>query len=45
MRLFTLLLHKGSAELTAYHHKKSGSSILIVSCNRRHLINPTDNIP
>jgi len=42
--VFTLLLHKDSVELTGHYHKKSVSSILIISYKRHHLINPADDI-
>jgi hypothetical protein len=41
---FTLLLHKDSVELTGSYHKKSVSSILMISSKRHHLINPADDI-
>ncbi len=42
--LFTLLLHKDPVELTRYHHKKSVSSILMISSKCHHFINPADDI-
>jgi len=44
MNKFTLLLHKDPIELTGYHHKKSVSSIFMISSRCHHLVNPADDI-
>jgi hypothetical protein len=38
------LLHKDQVELTGYHHKKSVSSILMISSKRYLWVNPADDI-